>query len=69
MKKTIEMFAVFVGGKIKHVDDERGDAISWASLEKYMPTREMDKKELAAHVKSVHVLPVTITYDDGKKGD
>jgi hypothetical protein len=25
-------------------------------------------KELAAHVKSIHVLPVTVTYDDGKKG-
>jgi hypothetical protein len=64
MKKTIKAWAVFVKGKIKNVYEGEGEARFAVDLEKYMSVERKSKKALAAHVKSIELIPVTIMVND-----
>jgi len=64
MKKEIKAWAVIVKGKIKNVYEDEREAKFVVDLEKYMGIEPKNKKELAAHIKTVELRRVTITVED-----
>lgn len=64
MKKTITAWAVFVKDKIRGVYEDEQEALFVVDVEKYMRPELKSKRVLAAHVKSIKLRRVTISWEE-----